>query len=357
MIRKQIIQFILILFGAGLLYGCGGQKSLPGEQKQLQNEQVELQEEQGVLQEEQGGLPGEQGASQEEQQGAGGNGEMQQQSGAVTFTDALGYEVTVDHPAKTAVISGSYADMWQLAGGELAAITKDAEDTITVTKEMVNLGDLKSPSVEMMIAEEIDFVILSAVIAEHVGLRDQLEAAGITTAYFEVETFEDYAAMMDILTDITGKKDLYQTNVEMLREEIAAQIARADGSSPTVLLLRAFSGGVKSKGSDSMTGQMLKDLGCVNIADSEKGLLEELSMEAIIAADPDYIFVTTMGESQEAALNMVDELLISNPAWNGLKAVKENHYYVLEKELFHIKPNERWGESYRILADYLYGDE
>lgn len=103
-----------------------------------------------------------------------------------------------------------------------------------------------------------------------------------------------------------------------------------------------------------MTGQMLKDLGCVNIADSEEGLLEDLSMEAIIDAEPDYIFVTTMGESKEAAMDMVEELLVSNPAWSGLKAVKNNHYCVLPKELFHIKPNERWGESYRILADYLY---
>lgn len=357
MIKKQMFQLILILFGTGLLYGCGGQKTLPKEQKVLQEEQEALQKEQEVLQQEQEGLSKEQAAQQEEPGTDEGQEAAGQQSGVVTFTDALGYEVTVDHPAKIAVISGSYADMWQLAGGELAAITKDAEDTVTVTKEMVNLGDLKSPSVEIMIAQEIDFVILSGVIAEHVGLRDQLEAAGITTAYFEVETFEDYAAVMGILTDITGRKDLYRTNVELLREEIAAQIARADGSKPTVLLLRAYSGGVKSKGSDSMTGQMLKDLGCGNIADSEKGLLEELSMEAIIAADPDYIFVTTMGESQEAALKMVDEILISNLAWSGLKAVKENHYYVLPKELFHIKPNERWGESYRILADYLYGDE
>ncbi len=342
MIRKQIIQILVFVLGVSLLYGCGGPK-----EQQEQKARQELQEE---LQKEQEGAP-------EGQDNEGSAEETKQQPGRVIFKDSLGYEVTVERPAKTAVISGSYADMWQLAGGEIAAITKDAMDTITVTEEMVNLGDLKSPNVERMIAEKIDFAILSGAIAEHVALREQLEMVGITTACFEVETFEDYAAMMDILTDITGRKDLYHTNVEQLRDEIAAQIARADESQPSVLLLRAYSGGVKSKGSDSMTGQMLKDLGCVNIADSEKGLLEDLSMEAIIAADPDYIFVTTMGESREAALGMVEELLISNPAWSGLKAVRKNHYYVLAKELFHIKPNERWGESYRILADYLYGDE
>ncbi len=80
-------------------------------------------------------------------------------------------------------------------------------------------------------------------------------------------------------------------------------------------------------------------------------------MEAILEADPEYIFVTTMGSSEEAALAMVDELLTSNPAWQGLSAIQKNQYYVLEQELFHNKPNNRWGESYQKLADILYGEK
>lgn len=275
----------------------------------------------------------------------------------VMFTDALGYEISVENAENVAALSGSLADAWLLAGGRLAAATEDAKEVITWTQETESLGALKSPSIERMVAENIDLAILSSTIAEHVDIRDALELAGIKTAYFDVETFDDYAAMMDILTDITGRKDLYQENVEVVREEIAAQLKRADGSAPAVLFLRAYSTGVRAKGSDSMTGQMLKDLGCVNIADSDGRLLDDLSLEAIIEADPDYIFLTTMGESQEDALQMAETLLLSNPAWNGLKAVQDGHYFVLPKELFHNKPNERWGESYQILADDLYGEK
>ena len=102
-----------------------------------------------------------------------------------------------------------------------------------------------------------------------------------------------------------------------------------------------------------MTGAMLKDLGCINVAD-DKNAFGELSMEAIINADPDYIFVTTMGESDEAAMASLYNMFTSNPAWNNLKAVKEKHYHILDKELFHNKPNEKWGKSYEILADILY---
>ena len=46
----------------------------------------------------------------------------------------------------------------------------------------------------------------------------------------------------------------------------------------------------------------------------------------------------------------------SNPAWAGLTAVANDHYVVLPKELFHYKPNARWGESYAYLAEILYSD-
>ncbi len=275
----------------------------------------------------------------------------------VAVTDALGYLVHVRKPDKTAVLSESLADAWLLAGGELAATTEDAAGILEEYPETVSLGALKSPSVETLIAEEIDLVILSAAISEHVKLRDTLVQAGITAIYFDIEVFADYEAMMGIFAEITGHDELYEENVGRPAEIIAEQIKRADGSQPSVLFLRAYSTGVKAKGSDSMTGQMLRELGCVNIADSDKGLLENLSMEAILEKDPDYIFVTTMGSSEQAALDMVEELLISNPAWQGLKAVQSGNYYVLPKDLFHNKPNNRWGESYQILADILYGEE
>ena len=102
-----------------------------------------------------------------------------------------------------------------------------------------------------------------------------------------------------------------------------------------------------------MTGAMLKDLGCVNIADQNPNLLEEMSLEKILEENPDFIFVTTMGASDADALDALAQSYTSNPAWATLDAVKNGRFYVLPKELFHLKPNSHWAESYRILADIL----
>ena len=50
----------------------------------------------------------------------------------------------------------------------------------------------------------------------------------------------------------------------------------------------------------------------------------------------------------------MEELLTGNPAWASLSAVSGGQYHVLPKDLFHYKPNARWGEAYEMLADILY---
>ncbi len=276
---------------------------------------------------------------------------------AVTFTDDLGREVCIENPQRVAALIGSFADMWYLAGGKLAAAADDSwEDfDLPLGDEVVNTGSMLEPDVERLIAAEPDFVLASAALDGQADLVSVLTDAGITVAYFDVYTFDDYLHMLDICTRITGRADLYEQNGLAVQDEVNAARQRADGSAPKVLFLRANGRDVKAKGSKgTVCGEMLKDLGCVNIADSEAGLLEDLSMEAVIMEDPDFIFVVIQGDDREAALKNVEEMLVSNPAWAALSAVQGGRYHILDKELYHLKPNARWGEAYRKLAEILY---
>ena len=286
-------------------------------------------------------------------------GVEQSAQGTCTFTDSLGNTVELEQPPKrVAALLGSYAETWLLAGGEVVAVTQDAYDErgLELPEDTVNLGANQQPDLEALFAAEPDLVLLTPDLDGQMGLKDSLAAAGIPAAWFKVETFDDYLNMLKICTDLTGRSDLYQKNGLDIQSGIDAAIASVpEGGGPTVLLLRAYSSGVRAKNSDSIAGAMLKDLGAVNIADSNSGLLEDLQMESILAADPEFIFVTTMGASQEAALKSLDELLHSDPAWQTLTAVKEGRVEVLPKDLFHYKPNARWGESYQMLAELMYG--
>ena len=101
----------------------------------------------------------------------------------------------------------------------------------------------------------------------------------------------------------------------------------------------------------------MSDMGFVNIADSETSLLENLSIETIIASDPTYIFVVLQGTDTTDAQRNLEMTLLSNPAWNGLTAVQEGRYYIMDQRLYNVKPNARWGEAYEKLADILYPEK
>ena len=83
-------------------------------------------------------------------------------------------------------------------------------------------------------------------------------------------------------------------------------------------------------------------------------LLDGLSTEEIILADPDAILFTTMGD--EAAGSAYMESLLRDPVWQSLTAVREGKVYQLPKELFQYKPNSRWDWAYAYLIQLLYGD-
>ena len=281
-----------------------------------------------------------------------------QDPSAVTFTDALGREVTVSQPTRVAALIGSFADVWCLAGGEdtLVATASDAWLSFDMNLDGVSdLGGVKEPDLETLLASEPDFIIASSNTGADLELQPTLEQAGIPTAYFDIQNLEDYLQMLDICTRITGRTDLYTTNGLDVQKRAEAAIARQDGSHPRILCMRATGSSCKVYGSqDFLLGEMLDDMGCINVADSDDSLLQDLSLEAIMAADPDDIFVVLQGADASRAQETMDKVLFSNPVWETLRAVKEGHFYSLDHRLFNLKPNALWGESYEILADILY---
>lgn len=281
-------------------------------------------------------------------------------SAQMRFTDDLGRTVTcAAEPQRVAALIGSYAEVWCLAGGRdtLVAAADDAWTSfdLGLDEGVVNLGAIKTPSLETLLAAKPDLVLASTNTSANLELMDVLEGADIPVAYFDVQGFDDYLNMLEICTTLTGELENYTTYGLNVQSEINAAVARADGSDPTVLVIRATGVSCKVKSSrDNVLGEMLAGLGCVNIADSDASLLEELSLEAIIDAQPEYIFCVLQGSDPTDAMETLSTTLLENPAWRSLTAVQEGRFYTLEHELYNLKPNARWGEAYEKLADILY---
>ncbi len=283
----------------------------------------------------------------------------EQDAAAVSFTDDLGRELELARPERAAALIGSFADIWCLAGGKdtLTAAAGDAWTNfdLDLDENVADLGSVAQPNLERLLACEPDLVLASCNTAADVELLETFEDAGIPAAYFEVDNFDDYLRMLEICTRLTGCPENYETYGVQVKAQVEEAVARQDGSAPKVLYVRASGSSCTVKGSEgNVLGEMLADLGCVNVADSDDSLLENLSLEGIIAADPDYIFAVLQGSDKDKARATLESTLLTNPAWSTLRAVEEGRFYTLDHTLYNVKPNARWGEAYEKLADILY---
>ena len=52
----------------------------------------------------------------------------------------------------------------------------------------------------------------------------------------------------------------------------------------------------------------------------------------------------------------LEKMIEEDPAWSSLEAVKNGRVHMMDRHLFNLKPNSRWGESYERLVEILLSD-
>ncbi len=261
-------------------------------------------------------------------------------------------EASLSADSRVVALSRSVGEMWFLAGGNLVGVTDDALNLEGLSKGCTSVGKISAPSAEAIIALHPDLVLTAPDIPAQREVQKTLEAAGVRCQAVDINNFADYASMMQSFTAETGRPDLYERNVSAVEQKIHAVKAALpeEVRGKTFLVIRVSAAKTKVLKSDHFVVAMLEDLGLKNAA--SESLLEQLSMEGITEANPDYVFVIFQGEPEKAEA-VYQALIAGQPAYEQLKAVKESHCNTLPKDLFQYKPNARWDQAYAELAALL----
>lgn len=277
-------------------------------------------------------------------------------TGEITLTDSDGKVFNIPKDPRVVCAYGSFAECWILSGGSLVGVTEDAisERGLDIPDSVTIVGTVKSVDLESVISLKPDLVILSSDLTAHRQIALQLADRGIAAALLRVDSFSDYELIMKQFCAVNGGDVRYKKHVSEVREDISRLRSRIPVDKPPkeVLIMRAYSSGIKVK-SDNIAEDIAIDLGCLSLAQKYPSMLTDLSVEAIISSDPDVILILTMGDEAEAVKYM-KSYFGDNPALSSLSAVRDERIYVLPKELFHYKPNNKWNESYEYLAKILY---
>ena len=277
---------------------------------------------------------------------------QQKAATAGTQADSQIETEAVDAPSgeKVVAVSKSIAQLWLLAGGQPAGVTEDALELEGLSPDAVSIGTISEPNLEAILALTPDLVMLADGIPSQETLQENVLVAGIDCQIIDIGSFEDYDAIMKELTGKTGRSDLYEENVSQVAARIQDVISQAKDLDPaSYLALRVSATKNKALKNDNFACQIMNDLQMTNIAEDDSAL-DDLSVEAVVAADPDYLFIIPQG-SEDKAMDSYREAFESKPVWQDLTAIKEGRVYVLPKDMFQYKPNNLWDEAYAYIYE------
>ncbi len=290
---------------------------------------------------------------------------------SVIFTDAVGetHEIA-KNPASVVSLYASFTTLWYEAGGSVVGciggntartlylehigrdITADAGMTVAA-----NSAASKKWDVEKIISLRPSLILCSTAMDGYAVIEAPAAAAGIPVIAVDYENFQDYLKWFKVFCHLNGSPELWDSVAVPVLDEVAEQItALPSDNPPRVFSVFADYNSLQANTSRTVVGEMISLMNAVNIADSPQTAGAErvpINLESVYAADPDIIVVQCHSDAASAE-RIVEETYRNNAVWQSLRAVKEDRVYYLDKSLFHNKPNSRFGEAYRILADILY---
>jgi len=246
-------------------------------------------------------------------------------------------------PKNVVALSKSVAELWTLSGGTIAGTTDDALE-LPGAENAVSVGTLTTASLEAILSVNPELVILTLDIPLHKTLNNNLKNLGIKTYIADVKSFGDYEKVMTDFTKLTGRKDLYQKNVADVKNQINSVKDDYKGKSSGTYYFVRVSAAKNKVLKNHFGNEIFADLGLESIIEDDS-LLDELSVEELLAKNPDFIFVVMQGNEKKAVASF-KAAYESNPVWKELIAVKNGKVVVLPKDLFNYKPNARWAEAY-----------
>jgi iron complex transport system substrate-binding protein len=164
------------------------------------------------------------------------------------------------------------------------------------------------------------------------GLTQQLEAAGLTVWSGPPATsLDNVYEQIEQLGTLTGHVAEAAALVTSMQTGIDAAIKAAPQSATPLTYYHEVDNNLRSITENTLIGQIYALFGMQSIADFQEVDSDnpQLSADAIIDSDPDFIFLAD-GESLEA--------LAARPGWASLKAVTNGNVVVIDGDIA-----SRWG--------------
>lgn len=244
--------------------------------------------------------------------------------GTKVIKDIDGKEVTIPtHPERIADLWHANNQIVLLLGGadKLSATTTAVKSLEWFKQVHPGIEKVDAPvkgtdvNMEQLLADKPDVVLASS--------KDQISktsAAGIPSVHVEFQNFADLKRTVELTAEVIGTNDAidrankYLAYLEKNENLIKERLKDVSGS-PKVLHIAGGSDLTKVDGSKSLIGEWMKLSGAKNSLDGVENL-KNISLEQIIASQPEYIIIG--GPDAQKGVDAIK----ADAAWADVPAVK-----------------------------------
>ena len=278
----------------------------------------------------------------------------------LAIRDLLGREITIEAaPQAIVAASPSAIEMLYAAGGTAVARSETSVHPDGVA-ELPSIGFSYQPAFEEIVALQPDLVLADASAQAH--LLDAFEGAlrGVPIVFIGAVTYEDVAASIRLIgqiTDTSADAEAAAASMESTADEVSAAVEGL--TSPRVLIINGAIDDFFVALPDSFVGDLAAHINVDNVAAGQPPAgrfpgYTQLSLEAILEADPEVILTITAGPPGGPSLA---DLVLGDEKFASVTAVTEGRVYNLDVEVYLQAPGPRAADGLRELAMLLYGIE
>lgn len=273
---------------------------------------------------------------------------------AFSITDSIGHEEKmVSTPTRVVFLIPSLAEIYHAVGGDVAGIAATEEyKKPDYLEKSTPVGLPYLVNIEKVLSVKPDMVVGLN------GLHNRYEEAfrqnHIPYLFFNLSTYDDVKNTVEKLAYLRGKEKEGDKVIREMEKRMEKSVASYDGKNFTYAALHGTAQGITLEVKGSIICDVASRLGLADVFSElsmkDIGSKPPFSLEELAVRNPDVIFLTTMvrpGKEKEILEN-----LATQPAWQGLTAVKKRRVYLLPQSLFLASP----GMNYSEAVDYLRGE-
>ncbi len=267
----------------------------------------------------------------------------------IEITDLSGRKVTFDKvPENFATLSMGDMDIIHALGGKIVG---RPDTKLTLPEELKKaqvIGNAHQPNFEQIASLKPDVLVANNGFQKNVPT---VEGQGTQVIISSANSVQDIQKNIKLYGTVMKKEDKAKEINQKMNDQMKKYEKKSDVKA---LLVYGAPGTYLAALPTSLSGDILEKTGGKNIASDfpetkEYPQYAQLSVERIIEANPDVIYLITHGDPKSVKKAFEGEM-IKNEAWKNLEAVKQNRVVILPPDLFGSNPGTKVTEA----MDFMY---